>query len=100
MNWWVGEMIIQKWPPFSLEIENDFNRNQQRMEFTKDIAQAYQAEVVEIYSKGKSGIEKALYLIHLTDWVSYYISELRKVDATEVDVITRLKNELAQQPLN
>ena len=83
-----------------LRNETDFDRNQKRMDFTKNVAKYYSADVIEIWSKGNSRIEKALYLIHLTDWVSYYLAELRGMDAVEVEVISKLKNELAKHPLN
>jgi glucose/mannose-6-phosphate isomerase len=83
-----------------LRNENDFDRNQARMEFSKSVAKFYDANVIEIYSKGKSAIERSLYLIHLTDWVSFYVSELRGVDPVEIEVILKLKNQLASMPLN
>lgn len=83
-----------------LRNESDFDRNQQRMDFVKGVAKYYSADVIEIYSKGKSAIEKSLYLIHLTDWVSFYLSELRGVDPIEIEVISKLKNKLAAKPLN
>lgn len=83
-----------------LRNEDDYSRNQQRMEFTKRVASANGAEVSEVWSKGGSKLEKTLYLLHLTDWVSYFIAEIRKMDAVEVDVITNLKNELAKTPMN
>jgi len=83
-----------------LRNENDFDRNQKRMEFTKSVAKYYSADIIEIWSKGVSGVEKALYLIHITDWISYYLSEHTGADAVEVEVISKLKNELAKDPLN
>lgn len=82
-----------------LRNNQDFDRNQERMEFTKEVVGHYASEVVEVYSKGEHDIERCIYLIHLTDWVSFYLAELRGVDAVEVDVITRLKNKLAAQPM-
>ncbi len=83
-----------------LRNENDYSRNKKRMDFTKGVAKYCSADAIEIQSKGKSGMEKALYLIHLTDWISYYLSEHRKVDAIEVEVISKLKNELSKIPMN
>jgi glucose/mannose-6-phosphate isomerase len=36
-----------------------------------------------------------LYLIHLGDWVSFFLAGKRKVDPVEVNVIEFLKAELA-----
>jgi glucose/mannose-6-phosphate isomerase len=83
-----------------LRNSTDFERNQKRMDFTKNVAKFYSADVIEIWSKGESAIEKVLYLIHLTDWVSYYLADLRNMDAVEVEVISKLKNELSRDPLD
>lgn len=82
-----------------LRNNNDFERNQERMEFTKSVVAQYAGDVIEIYSKGEHDIIRCIYLIHLTDWISFYLADLKGVDAVEVNVITKLKNKLAEQPL-
>lgn len=82
-----------------LRNNNDYERNQERMEFTKEVVKNYASDVMELYSKGDTDIERSLYLIHVTDWISYYLAELQAVDAVEVDIITKLKNKLAENPL-
>ena len=77
---------------------HDFERNQERMEFTKEVVSQYASDVIEIYSKGDYDLIRSMYLIHITDWVSYYLAELKGVDAVEVDVISKLKNKLAENP--
>jgi glucose/mannose-6-phosphate isomerase len=52
--------------------------------------------VMEVQSKGQSMVENALYFVHLGDWVSWYLSQLRGVDAIEIDVIDFLKKELGK----
>lgn len=76
--------------------ETDDGRIQKRMEICKEIFTKYTSTIIEIHSKGNSSLEKALYLIHLGDWVSWFLSELNKVDAMEIDVINHLKSELAK----
>lgn len=75
---------------------DDFKRNKVRIDINKKIISNYTSSIMEIYSKGNSLIEKAVYFIHLGDWVSWYLSELRGVDAVEIDVINYLKSELAK----
>lgn len=77
---------------------HDFERNQERMEFTKEVVSQYASDVIEIYSKGEYDIVRSLYLIHFTDWISFHLAELKGVDAVEVDVISKLKNKLAEHP--
>lgn len=76
--------------------ENDYSRTQARMNLTKEIVAKYTPYVFEVYSKGDSQLEKTFYLIHFGDWVSWYLSEIRDIDATEVKVIDYLKGELAK----
>jgi glucose/mannose-6-phosphate isomerase len=79
-----------------LRNDDDYERNKVRMEINKDIIRQYAGEIIEITSKGNTMIEKALYLVHLGDWISWYLAELRGVDALEVKVIDYLKGELAK----
>lgn len=76
----------------------DFERNQERMEFTKEVVSQYASDVIEIYSKGDSDLVRCMYLIHLTDWVSFYLADLKGVDASEINVINKLKSKLAENP--
>lgn len=76
--------------------EDDYFRTQKRIEINKTIFEKYTSTIVEIYSKGKNRLEQSLYLIHLGDWISYFLAEKNGVDVTEVNVITHLKNELSK----
>jgi len=76
--------------------DDDYYRTQKRMEVNKTVFAKYTSTIIEIYSKGNTHLERALYLIHLGDWISYLIAEKKGVDVTEVDVITNLKNELSK----
>ena len=75
---------------------DDYERVQARMEINKKVFKKYTPNIIEIYSEGKSYWEKAFYLIHLTDWVSVILADLRELDATEVKVIDFLKGSLAK----
>jgi len=91
----VGWRNPGKYAVIFLRNDTDYSRTQQRMNIAKNIITQYTKHIYEVWSKGDSYIEKALYLIHLGDWVSYYLAELRKVDPVEVNVIDFLKAELA-----
>jgi glucose/mannose-6-phosphate isomerase len=79
-----------------LRNDDDYERVQTRMEINKKVFKKYTPNIIEIYSQGKSYWEKAFYLIHLTDWVSVILADLRQLDATEVAVIDFLKGSLAK----
>ena len=80
-----------------LRNKNDYERTSQRIDINKQIVEPYTDTIIEIFSEGNSHIEQAFYLIHLTDWVSYYLAELQgDIDAVEVKVIDFLKGSLAK----
>lgn len=76
--------------------KDDYSRNVTRIDINKDIFSKLTNTVIEIYSKGQNLVEKSIYFVHLGDWVSWYLAELRGVDALEVNVIDYLKKELAK----
>jgi glucose/mannose-6-phosphate isomerase len=76
--------------------KDEYTRNLSRVEINKEVIKKYTKNITEIYSKGNSVIEKAIYFIHLGDWISVILAELRGVDATEVNVINHLKSKLSQ----
>ena len=79
-----------------LRNDDDYSRNVTRMDINKKIIGQYVNEIIEVRSKGNTMIERSLYLVHLGDWISWYLAQLRGVDALEVKVIDYLKGELAK----
>ena len=79
-----------------LRDKDEFERNNARIEINKQVIQKYTPNITEIWSKGKSQIEKSLYFIHLGDWISVFLAEKRGVDAVEVNVIDMLKSKLSK----
>jgi glucose/mannose-6-phosphate isomerase len=78
-----------------LRNKDDYYRTQERIEFMKTVVEQKGASVTEIWSKGDSFLEKALYLIYLTDWTSLFIANNKGVDPIEIRVIDALKDHLA-----
>lgn len=76
--------------------KDEYTRNIARVDMNKEVIKKYTSSITEIYSKGNSAIEKAIYFIHLGDWISVVLAELRGVDAIEVNVINHLKSALAK----
>lgn len=75
--------------------EEEYYRNKARIEKLKEITRKYTSNINDIVAKGEGRIQQSLYLIHLGDWISYELSVLKGIDSVEVDVITGLKNMLA-----
>jgi glucose/mannose-6-phosphate isomerase len=76
---------------------DEYERNNYRININKEIISKITPHFTEVFSKGKSHIEKSIYLIHLGDWASMYLANLRGVDAVEVNVINFLKGELSKK---
>lgn len=74
----------------------DYERNVARLNINKEIFAKYTDTVFEIMAEGNSPLVQSIYLIHLTDWVSCYLADLKNVDPTEVKVIDFLKGSLAK----
>lgn len=79
-----------------LRNHSDNERNQVRMDISKEVIAGKTKTVEEIFSKGDSIIEKTFYLILLTDWISLFLADEYGVDSIEIKVIDRLKNELSK----
>jgi glucose/mannose-6-phosphate isomerase len=74
----------------------DYERTKKRYEVCRPLFEQYANSVTDITAKGQSRLEQFLYLIHIGDWISCYLADLRGVDPVEVNVIDHLKGELAK----
>ena len=79
-----------------LRNNDDYARTAKRMDLCKDIFKKYTPNIHEIWSKGNSILERSFYLIHYGDWITWYLSELKNIDCSEVRVIDYLKGELSK----
>ncbi|MGZ4157271.1 MAG: bifunctional phosphoglucose/phosphomannose isomerase, partial [Bacteroidia bacterium] len=76
--------------------KDDYSRNLARVDINKEVIKKHASAITEIYSKGNSIIEKAIYFIHLVDWIYVALVEARGVDLMEVNVINHLKSALSK----
>jgi glucose/mannose-6-phosphate isomerase len=76
---------------------SEYERNAMRIQLNKEIITRYTPHYLEVVTEGESYLEKAFYLIHIGDWVSVELAELRGVDPVEVNVINFLKGELSKK---
>lgn len=76
--------------------KDEYSRNLSRVEINKEVIRKYASHITEVFSKGNSKIEKAIYFIHLGDWVSVILGEIRGADLMEVNVINQLKSALSK----
>lgn len=76
--------------------QHDHPRSQARIDLNKVVFAQYTSTIVELWSKGERPLERALYLVHLGDWISLYLGQKKGIDITEVKVIDALKSALAK----
>ena len=79
-----------------LNTDLEYYRTTKRWDFCKPFIEAKTKSIIEINAVGKTLLSQALYLIHLTDWVSLYLANLNQVDPIEVNVISTLKSKLSE----
>lgn len=93
---WVDKMPLAV---VYLRTKDDLKKNAKRMDISKTIISGKTNTFIEIYAKGHSRAEKMVYFIHLADWISFFLAQIRGVDATEIKVIEFLKSELEKDSL-
>ncbi|MFI5148490.1 MAG: bifunctional phosphoglucose/phosphomannose isomerase [Bacteroidia bacterium] len=76
--------------------KEEYERNNARIEINKSVISTYTPNITELWSKGKTMIEKSIYFIHLGDWISVDLAERRGYDANEINVINQLKTHLSK----
>ncbi|MEM9980947.1 MAG: bifunctional phosphoglucose/phosphomannose isomerase [Bacteroidota bacterium] len=74
----------------------DTKRVKIRMDICEPIFKEKAAQFLQVVPQGTTLIEQSLYLIHLFDWLSFYLAELNQVDPFPVSIIGHLKSELAK----
>jgi len=67
-----------------------------RLNLKKNLFEDSVANIIEIHPKGKSKLAKMMYTMCLGDFLSCYLAILRNIDPTPVDIITELKQRLAE----
>ena len=94
VGWRFPEELISKMQVIYLYSDHDHDRVEKRMEICRDIFEKVSNPIIDIIGEGASLLEQYYYLIHLTDWVSYYLAMENKVDPDPIESINYLKSEL------
>lgn len=94
VGWKFPEDLLSKMQVIYLYSDHDHSRVEKRMEICRDIFEKASNPVIDIIGEGASLLEQYYYLIHLTDWVSYFLALENKVDPDPIESINYLKTEL------
>lgn len=77
--------------PVFLLSQHEFNRNLRRIELTKEEIDARNSSSMTFVAKGDSLVEETIYLMHILDWASLYLSDINNQDPVAIPVIDKLK---------
>lgn len=77
--------------PIFLLSQHEFNRNIRRIELTKEEITARGSSSITFVGKGESLVEETIYLMHILDWASLYLADMKNQDPVAIPVIDRLK---------
>ncbi|HAI75071.1 MAG TPA: bifunctional phosphoglucose/phosphomannose isomerase [Microscillaceae bacterium] len=98
VGWGLSPELYAKTCILMVRSNLDHPRTRLRFDICKPIFAEKAQQVIEAIPQGENFLTQCFYLIHLFDWVSWYLSELNQVDAFEVQVINNLKSALAKVP--
>jgi len=77
---------------------NDWHiQNKKRLVFSRETIGTKTKSIKTLNAKGSSQLIKALYLIHIIDWASWYLAKKNDVDSIYIGVIDNLKEILQKQ---
>ncbi len=96
VGWKVLKNLMLQIELIILRDKEDHKRVAARMDITQQLLRDYAGNVTEVHSKGKSLLARMFSLIHLGDWVSYWLAILNQENPAPVKAIDYLKSKLAE----
>jgi glucose/mannose-6-phosphate isomerase len=64
------------------------------MEICRETFEKKSNPIIDIIGEGASLLEQYYYLIHLTDWISFYLASENGIDPDPVEPVLNLKRDL------
>jgi glucose/mannose-6-phosphate isomerase len=95
-GWRFPENILPQLQVVYLYSDHDHERVEKRMEICRDIFEKKSNPIIDIVAEGASLLEQYYYLIHLTDWISYYLAKENGVDPDSEEAVDFVKGELGK----
>lgn len=93
-GWRFPENLLPMLQVIYLYSDHDHERVEKRMDICRDIFEKKSNSIIDIVGEGASLLEQYYYLIHLTDWISFYLAKENGVEADPIEVVDYLKAEL------
>jgi glucose/mannose-6-phosphate isomerase len=92
---WEGASGLGRFFAVFLEDPDQHPRTRRRIEVTAELIEPQASGTAVVQSRGNTRLERLLSLVMLGDLTSIYLAVLRELDPTPVNLIDRLKTELA-----
>jgi glucose/mannose-6-phosphate isomerase len=70
------------------------NASRREWRSCREIFEKKSNPIIDIIGEGASLLEQYYYLIHLTDWISYYLAKENGIDPDPTESISQLKQDL------
>ena len=96
VGWQNNESLLKRLIVISLSDKDDLPEIKKRREITMELLKPLAGMIVEIEGEGNSPMERIFDIIHLGDWMSFYLALLYKTDPTPVEKINYLKSKLTE----
>ena len=93
-GWNFPENLLPMLQVIYLYSDHDHERVEKRMVICRDIFEKKSNSIIDIVGEGASLLEQYYYLIHLTDWISFYLAKENCVEADPIETVDYLKAEL------
>jgi glucose/mannose-6-phosphate isomerase len=94
MGWQFPESLMPMLQVIYLYSDHDHERVEKRMEICREIFEKRSNPIIDIIGEGASLLEQYYYLIHLTDWISYFLAKENVVEPDPVETLVFVKSEL------
>jgi glucose/mannose-6-phosphate isomerase len=95
-GWKFPENILQQTQVIYLYSDHDHERVEKRMEICRPVFEKQSRHVIDIVAEGASLLEQFYYLIHLTDWISYYVAKENQIDPDPTEATDFIIEELSK----
>ncbi|HEY5919905.1 MAG TPA: bifunctional phosphoglucose/phosphomannose isomerase [Chryseolinea sp.] len=93
-GWRFPESLMPLLQPVYLYSDHDHERVEKRMEICRDIFEKKSNPIIDIIGEGASLLEQYYYLIHLTDWISFYLAKENGIDPDPNESVLHVRKEL------
>ncbi len=94
VGWQFPETLMPMLQVIYMYSDHDHERVEKRMEICRDLFEKKSNPIIDMVGEGASLLEQYYYLIHLTDWVSFYLAKENGVEPDPIESINYLKGEL------